>query len=368
MKKRKTYLKLLGIFSLSVGLVLALFLSSERQVHLNNAFTRRFPPHPINKLYDLNVCFNSYYISGFENDVLYLGNHTAPRHLLQINLKTRDTSHVKIDFQTENLPFRSIKVTLHPPYFFVMDGMVPFALRGKISKWTAKPWVQDAGYYSNAIPIDSNTLYISTMSATTQMTTLGLLEKNDKPNLKLNSDLLVPQFDGVFDVDGTLMYDTNSNTLGYSYFYRNELLILDSKLDLITKLKTIDTITTAKIEIATDSNTLVSQMKAPPLVVNKTAILHRKFALINSPRLGKNEPKDMLKEASIIDLYNWQNNSYEFSFYIYDIGKSKVKEFQIHKNWMVAIIGKAVSVYRLDPGFFSSIDTTQNPIDNTTGQ
>lgn len=368
MKKSKVYLKLLGTISLSIGLLIALFISSERQVHLNNAFTRRFPPHPINKLYDLDIGFNSYYISGFENDVLYLGNHTAPRHLLQINLKTRDTSHVTIDFQTKNLPFRSIRVTLRPPYFFVMDGMVPFALRGHIGKWKAKEWVQDAGYYSNAIPIDSNKIYLSTMSAATQMTTLGLLEKNDKPNLILHPDLLVPQFDGVFDVDGMLMFCSDSNTLGYSYFYRNELLILDSQLDLITKLKTIDTIATAQIQVVTDSNTLVSQMKAPPLVVNKTSILYHKYALINSPRLGKNELKDMLKEASIIDLYNWQKNSYEFSFYIYDIGKSKVKEFQLHKNWMVAIIGDAISVYRLDHELFTLLDTTQNLLDNTTGQ
>ena len=49
MKKGKTAMKILGTSSLGMGLVIVLFLSSERQVHRNNAFTRRIPPHAITK-------------------------------------------------------------------------------------------------------------------------------------------------------------------------------------------------------------------------------------------------------------------------------------------------------------------------------
>lgn len=347
------YIKLLGTIILSIGLVVIVFLSSESQIHHNNAFTRRYPPHPINRLYELNVGFNSYYIAGFEGNDVYLGNHTAPKHLLKINLITKDKSHLKISFQTENLPFRNLRIALYPPYFFIMDGTSPFVLRGEIGEWIAKPWIKDAGYFLKAVPIDSNKIYISTVSTVFRRTVLGLLEKKDEPKLELNPDLLTPQIDGIFDSDGTLLFNGDSNTIGYAYLYRNELLIINPELNLIKKLKTIDTITTAKIHLAIDSIDQTSQLKAPPLMVNKAAVFYGDLVLVHSPRLGKNEPAHMLKEASIIDVYNWRKDTYEFSFYIHSTENGSVKKFHLYNTWLVALMGKSISVYQLDSAFFA---------------
>lgn len=346
------YMKLMGTLCLGISLVVIVFLTAEKAVHRNNAFTRRYPPHPINKLYDLNVGFNSYYIAGFEGYDVYLGNHTAPKHLLQINLITKDTSHLKIGFQTKNLPFRNLRTALYPPYFFMMDGTSPFVLRGKIGKWLAQPWIKDAGYFLKAVPIDSNKVFISTVSTELRRTVLGVLEKKEKAELKLNPELLTPQIDGIFDSDGTLFFDSASKTLGYSYLYRNELLIINPELKLIKRLNTIDTISTAQIKVVTDSIDLTSQLKAPPLVVNKTATFYGNLALVHSPRLGKNEPVHMLQEAAIIDVYNWCKDTYEFSFYIHNSENGSVKKFQLYDKWLVALMGKSISVYQLDPTFF----------------
>lgn len=347
------YIKLMGTLCLGIGLVVIVFLTAEKAVHRNNAFTRRYPPHPLNRLYELNLGFNSYYVAGFEGDDFYLGNHTAPKHLLKINLVTKDTSHVKIGFQTKNLPFRNLRTALYPPYFFIMDGTSPFILRGEIGKWTAKLWVQNAGYFLKAVPIDSNKVYLSTVSTDLNRTVLGLLKIKDKPQLELNPDLLTPQIDGIFDSDGTLFFDGGSNTLGYAYLYRNELLIMNTELNLIKRLKTIDTITTAQIHIASDSIDHISQLKAPPLVVNKTAAFYGDLALVHSPRLGKNEPAHMLQEASIIDVYNWRKETYEFSFYIHNTENGSVKKFHLYDKWLVALMGKTISVYQLNPAFFA---------------
>ncbi|RIV37503.1 hypothetical protein D2V08_01185 [Flagellimonas lutimaris] len=346
------YIKLMGTLCLGIGLVVIVFLSAEKAVQRNNAFTRRYPPHPLNRLYELNLGFNSYYIAGFEGDDVYLGNHTAPRHLLQINLITKDTSHLKIGFQTKNLPFRNLRTALYPPHFFIMDGTSPFILRGEIGEWIAKPWIKDAGYFLKAVPIDSNKIYISTVSTVLRRTVLGLLKKKDKPKLELNPDLLTPQIDGMFDSDGTLLFNGDSKTLGYAYLYRNELLIINPELNLIKKLKTIDTITTAQIHLAIDSIDHTSQLKAPPLVVNKAAVFYGDLALVHSPRLGKNEPAHMLQEAAIIDVYNWRKDTYEFSFYIHNSENGSVKKFQLHDTWLVALMGKSISVYQLEPSFF----------------
>ena len=70
-----SYIKIFGTMGLSIGLMVILFLSSEQEVHRNNAFIRRYPPHPITKLYDLDVIHNSYYIAGFDPG----GRFSSPR-------------------------------------------------------------------------------------------------------------------------------------------------------------------------------------------------------------------------------------------------------------------------------------------------
>jgi hypothetical protein len=348
--------RLLVIGVASSAFVVVLFLLSENSVHRNNSFVRRYPHHPITKKYDLPIKYNSYYIAGYENEMLYLGNTTAPLHLLKVNLKTKDTSHIRIKLDKTALPFRSVEVNLHPPYFFVMDGSIPFIFRGRIGDWKAHLWMKDKAYFSKAIAIDSNKIYISTVSGKTQMTTIGLIEKEDEDdfNVILNTNILEKQIDGVFDVDGIMAVSTNHKELGYIYFYRNQFMLMDSKLKLLKRQRTIDTVQKAQIKLSETNDKGEIKMEAPPLMVNKMATIYNDLLLINSNRLGKYEDKDMLKEASIIDVYNWKKESYEFSFYLYHIGNERAKEFSLYKGHLIALIDDKLVIYELVKQHFSS--------------
>lgn len=354
--KTKTLFILLILSVFSISTVVVLFLLSEHKVHRNNAFVRRYPHHPISKKYDLPIKYNSYYISGFKNNIVYLGNNTAPLHVLEVNLKTKDTHHIQIRIETKGLAFRSLKVKMQPPYFFIMDGSIPKVFRGKIGDWKAHLWMTDKAYFNKAIPVDSNKIYISTTSSATQMSTLGLITKNetDSINIILNPDILEKQIDGVFDVDGIMTMSPNRGTLGYVYFYRNQFMVIDSNLNLIQKQHTIDTVQKAQIKIAKLEDNQMSKMKTPPLMVNKLAFMYNNLLLINSNRLGKYEDKDMLKEASIIDVYNWQKATYEFSFYLYHIGKESVKEFALLNNYLIALVDDKLSVYEIKKEEFNN--------------
>lgn len=351
-----------GIFSSLT--VIVLFLLSEHTVHRNNAFTRRYPHHPITKKYDFSVKFNSYYVSGFKGDHLYLGNKTAPLHLLEINLKTKDTNHIQLTLENNNVTFRSLKVKLKPPYFFIMDGTVPCIYRGRIGDWKAHLWMEDYAYFSNAIPIDSNKVYISTTDSESQVTTLGLIQKrkNNKASIFLNSHLLEKQIDGVFDVDGLMVSSSKSNSLGYVYYYRNEFMLMDSDFNLIKRQRSIDTIKTAQLQIANIDNSNVTKFSVPPTIVNKLAIMHDDLILIKSDRLGKYEDEIMLNEASIVDVYNWQKETYEFSFYFYDIDKEKMREFDMNDTFMIGLIDDKVSVYVINKHQFKTTPKNSNLI------
>lgn len=349
-----TYTRLFGIGGLSIGFVVLLFLLSEHTVHRNNAFTRRFPSHPIHKEYDLDITYNSYYIAGFDHDILYLGNTTAPLHLLRVDLKTKDTAHIRIKLSESDLPFRAVNVQVRPPYFFVMDGTVPCIFRGSITDWIADVWMEDKAYFSKAIVLDSNNLYIKTIHGKTKMTTLGLLHKEETIMVDLQPGILQKQIDGIFDVDGVMLATPDRQHLGYVYFYRNQFMVMNKELRSLKRHLTIDTIQKAQIQLAQLSGSKTTKMKTPPLVVNKMAAMYKDFIFIGSDRLGRNEDRDMLNTASIIDVYNWKKDTYRFSFYLYNIGNKKADEFQAHNGYLVALIDNMLSVYTIREGMFTS--------------
>lgn len=337
----------LGVLALlSMGLVVLLFLLSEREVHRNNAFTRRFPPQPVIRKYDLSIGFESYYIAGQEGSNLFLGNTTAPLHLLQLDLETRDTTHLRITLDRTDLPFRAVRIALQPPFFYVMDGRVPCIFRGRIGEWQADLWMEGDAYFSRAIPLDTNKVFIRTISGATGVSTLGLLEKKDSFRVALNPSILEKQIDGIFDSDGILAAAPDGNALGYVYFYRNQYMVMDRGLDLISRQRTIDTVRTAQLQLAKLPGNRTT-MEAPPLLVNKMAAMYGDWMLIASDRLGKNEAREMIRMATIIDVYNWEKGAYEFSFYIYDIGDEKAREFAVFDGQLVALVGDRISVYEL---------------------
>ena len=333
---------------LSSSTVVILFLLSEEKLHRNNYFIRRYASHPITKLYDLPIKYNSYYISGFDEERLYLGNTTAPLHVLEINLETRDTFHINLELEASTVRYQLPKVKIQASYFFVLDGNVPVILRGKIKDWKASFWMLNEAYFNNAIPVDSNTIYIRTLNSNTKESTLGFIHKSDTTvGVQLNSTLLEKQFDGVFDVDGTMMVSNASGIVGFSYFYRNQFMLIDSGFQLIQRQNTLDTITVAKIGFALNNKSKVTKMNKPPQMVNNFSTIFNDYVLISSDRLGRFEVSEMLEEASIVDVYDWRQKSYDFSFYLYKIGNDKAREFQLNDQYLVALIGDKLSVYQL---------------------
>jgi len=347
MKRIAGYKKIIGVVCLVIGSVVLLFLLSEKEVHRNNAFTRRFPPHPILKKRDFELGHNSYYIAGLDRDILYLGNPTTPLYLLKINLSSKDTAQIKIDIKERNLPFRNIKFRLYPPYFFMLDGTVPCIFRGRINEWIARPWSLDSVFFDVAIPVDSQRLIIRSFDGNSHSTILGIIDKDTSTSVSLKHGILEKQIDGVFDVDGILTYTTEPNLLSYVYYYRNEYIIMDSDLTVLKRQQTLDTVHKAHLQVAPSKQGAVTEMQAPPLIVNNNSSLDGDLIYINSNRLGKYEDDNMLDQASIIDVYNWKNDIYIYSFYLYKERSENINEIKVSNNTLYVLVGNRLSTYEI---------------------
>src|SRR5690606_21122905 len=141
--------------------------------------------------------------------------------------------------------------------------------------------------------------------------------------------------------------------LGYVYFYRNQFMTMDPGLGNLNRQRTIDTVQRARIQVAQENRAGRVQMQAPPLTINKAANMAGDLMMVQSDRLGRNESKGMLGQASIIDVYNYNNRTYAFSFYLYHIKKERAREFAIHGDRLVALIGTSLSVYNTVEPYFS---------------
>src|SRR5690606_16190182 len=104
--------------------------------------------------------------------------------------------------------------------------------------------------------------------------------------------------------------------------------------------------------LTTTNSGHVSRLAEKPLIVNRQSTTSQKYLFIKSNRLGKYEPEEMLNDASIIDVYNIEGRTYEFSFYLYHYQGEEIKSFQIYNNLLIGLSDHYIGLYRLHSLYF----------------
>lgn len=342
---------LASVFSLttlfSVGIVVVLFMLSEDIIHHRNNFVRRFPGNAT-KVNEIDLKFSSYYFAGAAKDKIYLGKNTAPLLVTTLDTLLHKRDEFKIHPSRTDFPFQSVQVRVLPPNFYLIDGSVPVIFKGNIKDWRGNVKWNGATTFSHYQLIDSLTLAIRSNYNLKGESQLGSLYFGNKSKAHFNVNLLQKQIDGIFDVDGMLHYDAALQKLVYVYLYRNQFIVADKTLQLNNRGKTIDTINKAQIKVVNVKSRHERKLAAPPLIVNKTSAICKNLLFVNSAMLGKYEPVEMWKEASIIDIYDLNTKSYQGSFYIYHIKNEKLKNFFVCDSNFYGFIGKYLVQYKLN--------------------
>lgn len=338
----------LGLSISAIGVVVALFMTSENIIHYHNKLTRRFPQSPVQQIASKDLKLNSYYIAGVDDNNIYLGNSTAPLLLTTLNSNLVKKGEKMIHLDRMDLAFKGIRILVSSPYFFVADGTVPCIFKGKISDWKAFLVHKGGEYFTSSTAVDSISVVVVTTDRKTGDNVLGIINTDPAGATTLNPHILQKQFDGVFDTDGYLLYSKAMRNVIYLYAYRNQLTIADRNLNIVGRSTTIDTISQAKLEIAIDSRHGQRQFSKPPLFVNKNSAVYSNMLFVHSAIPGRYEDDRIWKETSIIDVYDLRDKSYVLSFPINNMEGKKVKSFTVHNNVLYALIGTSIIAYRLD--------------------
>lgn len=346
-KMNRLWIVISSLFVGSVAIVILLFVTSEEIIHHRNPFVRRFIPHRINKQHQEDLGYNSYYFAGTGKGTIYLGNYTDPSRITVLDSTLKNRKQYTIQLDNVNFPFRSIQVKVVPPFFYVLDGTVPCIFKGTIENWKASLISNRSIHFSAAAIMDNNTIAIRTRDTQERENTLGVIQFGNPAKVQLAPKLLQKQIDGVFDTDGSLHYSQAWQKLVYVYYYRNQFIVSDPHLKLIYRGKTIDTNSVAKLKIAYLPERDIKQFSAPPFTVNVSSSVFNNLLFVHSNLEGKFESQKMWEQASVVDVYDIVENSYQFSFYVYHHNRQKIRSFVVTDSHLFALIDDQIVAYSL---------------------
>jgi uncharacterized membrane protein YphA (DoxX/SURF4 family) len=330
-----------------VAILTILFLSSEEIMHHENPFIRRYPQHPIALAHTIDLKFNSYYFSGYANNNIYLGNYTDPLNVVALDTALQNRQSIRLSFDPKNIPFRMIKIVIRDPYFYLMDGSVPCFFRGKIADWKITKELKGSPYFTLAEPVDSTMILFRSNSGKNASHILGIFDSEKDSKIQYAPKLLQQQIDGIFDTDGMLQYSEKLSKMVYVYFYRNEFIVAGKDATLDYRGHTIDTISHAQIKVAYLKGRTERKMAAPPLTVNAHTAISDHLLFVHSKVPGRYENDKLWEQATIIDVYDLNKNTYVLSFAIYDIDKSKLRSLFVTSTHLYALIGNHLAIYEL---------------------
>ncbi len=341
---RKSLLFLITLTLLSAGTVVALFLISNKITRFHNSFIRNFPKAAY-KTSELDLQFNSFYFAGQDHNRIYLGNYTAPLQIfyVQENKLIKEIKEIKLD-KTER-PFNAFQFRVNPPNFIAYDGTVSCFYTGKMSNWNAQLKYLSNQFIDQVVVMD--TAKIAFREQTQAGTKVGTIDFANKNTISYGKGILQKQSDGIFDVDGKLLFDKSQKHIAYLYTYRNQFTVTDTELNIGFKGTTIDTITKAQITVAVLKTHNQQKLAQPPLKVNKMAVAYGNLLFVNSGIMGRFEPSEMWDIASIIDIYNLSNQSYIASMYVHDVHRKKMHNFTVEGNQLYALIDNTLVTYKL---------------------
>ncbi len=348
---RKTVVGVTISIVASVLIVTGLYLVSEHEIHRNNSFVRRYPHHPVQQLKGYAIDYDSYYIAGFADGKIYLGNVTAPLNVLQVDTSLTSSNTLRIQLKGKtDYNFSTVQLRIMEPYFFLSDGTVPVIYRGAMADWNASRYFESPPRFSQWEPVDSNTFIIRTIDSVAQTNILGLL-KNDG-TAYYNKEAMRKQADGIFSTDGMLSHNDELNKAVYVYYYSNQFITATLDFRKANIGRTIDTVTKADINVVYDESARTKTISKPIPSINKYSCTSGRYLFTVSDRLGRYEEEAMLREAAIVDVYDLVKNTYEFSFYLYDYRKERVKSFQVYGNLLVALTKNHLVTYKLKASHF----------------
>src|SRR5699024_6001254 len=221
---KKRHYKALVAGSLGVvTLILVLFYTQPQpKILQDNSFTRNYRENALTPIAEQKLEFNSYYVAGVTDSLVYLGNSTGFTHGVVWNYHTNDTTHFRIKISNAPEQFASLpKWQVYEDYFFIGEGVGPSLYRGLVGEWIDDEFMLVVHYYNDIMVLDTTEFIIRSLQASTQKYLLATYN-NMEPYVQIH-DVLEQEAGNLFQADGSIIWNPERQEISYLYFYRNKI-------------------------------------------------------------------------------------------------------------------------------------------------
>jgi hypothetical protein len=332
----------------TTGIVVLLYALSpiSKEIQRGN-FNRTIKPHSFLQLKNsIDIKYNSFYFAGSDSKRFFLGNLTAPFHVLTVAQNLSDSQHVTIKLRIDSIATpQQFRLVVSPPWFYLGHGTMPALLRGNTHDWVATPIRMNDTYFIEYLPTGNSSFVLKSYSQKSR--SYELVAFSEKRPIAIRENLLEKQIDGMFCLDGELHYEKKNNTLIYLHYYRNEIIITDSSLNLKHRTHTIDTFSKVKLKISKIGKKNESMLSAPPRQVNIRSSLSHGRLIVQSNILSVGEEIETFLKNTIIDVYESETGSYLYSFYIPPFKDKSPIDFLLTDNTLAVLYDNYLVTYEL---------------------
>ncbi len=343
---------------LAISLVLALFfLQPQPKLLEDHSFSRSYYTGEIKEIASQKLAYNSYYLAGVKDSLVYLGNSTGFTHGLVWNYHTSDTLHFKIELPDAPESFKALpKWKVYEGYFYMAEGVTPSIYKGKVDEWIAKEFMPQVPYFSDWVAIDSTRFILRALQASTQKYVL-VDYKDTEPYVTIHN-VLVQENENLFEVDGNLIWNTKKQQIGYLYFYKNQLPSWNLNFSKVEKLDLLYASDLA--EIQTNKGRDGTHLRDNPTsALHSKAIAHNDHWFVHSQVLGKGDIDAGMQKYNLIDVYH-NDTGYKYSIAIPRRNGVEIREFYINDIYLIALYPNELVVYMLN-NFFMAMKKQEKP-------
>lgn len=298
------------------------------------------------KLNRFDLKYYSYYMAGYAQGNIYLGNTTATRYLLRMDTLLKDTQSLVLQIDPARLKTPGLyRIAVDSMDFHLFNGVARDIFKGRVGIWQAKPDDIFTPYFLECIPINENSQVFRYISSKTKNNSLR--KESRQSETVENDKILEKQVDGVFCTSGMLDYNRQLNLLTYVYTFRNEILLIDTNLNLIRKLKTIDPVDSAKFIVSKIKSNQTSVLTSPSVTVNAMSATWNNYLFIQSKLMGKKEDESMFNRSAVIDVYDLEKGQYVYSFYLSNKKEALITQLKVIDGYLYTIAGHYMDRYKI---------------------
>ncbi len=132
------------------------------------------------------------------------------------------------------------------------------------------------------------------------------------------------------------------------FYFRGELIIMDTMLNVLRHIKTIDTVNTAVINLTSINGSKTHT--TPPHIINRKLCIQDGLVYVHSNLRADNQKSDVFRKKETIDVYDVFSGKYLGSFCLPKIGGQRLSYFEVRQDTMYAVY-KNIFVLYITPDF-----------------